>query len=155
MKQRITAGAEVDLITPDDLRKISREVLQSWKTELARGAKLKRHVMVGDVTGGNVSFGDINDGPADGFTWALTRITVVSGPTLGAAGLSLYVNDTNSAANVLLSNLPVGNTFPGDKGVFIQGSESMRIVGTGISVASQVVVTFGIREVPTLEQWSM
>lgn len=155
MKQRITAGAEVDLITPDDLRKISREVLQSWKTELARGAKLKRHVMVGDVNGGNVSFGDINDGPADGFTWAITRVTVVAGPTLGADGLQLYLNDTNSLANVLLSRIPVGNTFPGDHAVNIKGGDSMRMTGTGISVASQVVVTFGIREVPTLEEWSL
>lgn len=155
MKQKLMAGTELDILTGPELREIARDTLKAWRVELARGAKLRRHVMTGDVAGGAVAIGDNNDGPAEGMAWAVTRVTVAPGPTLGANGLSLYVNDSASLTNLVLANLGVGNVFPGDHGLNLVSGDSLRITGSGITVAPQVVVTFGIREVPIQEAWSL
>lgn len=155
MKQKLLAGTELDILTGDELRTIAKDTLKAWRVELTRGAKLRRHVMAGDVVGGAVSFGDNQDGPAEGMAWAITRVTVAPGPTLGAGGLNLYVNSTDSLSTLLLANLTVGNLFPGDHGVNLLSGDSLRITGSGITVASQVVMTFGIREVPIQEVWSL
>jgi hypothetical protein len=152
MKQRITANGELDLITRDELRgELDR--IKAWQVELNRGVGFRDVVMAGDVSGGNVSIFD--DGPADSMAWGITRVSVAPGPTLGANGLQLYFNDSDSLTRVRLARLVVGDLFLGDHGLVVKSGTSLRLVGTGISIATQVVVTMTVKEVPIQQLWTL
>jgi hypothetical protein len=149
-KQRITANGELDLLTSDELAR----TLKSWSVELTRGAKLRRVSILGTATaGGDLLMGDNNDGPHEGMVWAITRLSVAPGPTLGAGGLQVYANDVNGSG-LLIRNL-VTDVFPGDHGCNIGMGDSIRIAGAGITANAPVCVTLSIKEVPELMVWSL
>lgn len=150
-KFKLHAGAEIDMLTRDELR----DVLASWRTELTRGAKLRRLSISGQTDGaGLLLMGDNHDGPAEGMAWAVTRLSVAPGPTLGAGGLQVYANSTDSPASLLIRNL-VTDVFPGDHGCNVLSGDSLRITGTGITASVQVTVTMNIKEVPIQQVWSL
>jgi len=156
MKQKIMAGGELDLITPAEMRSIATDVLKSWRTELARGPKFRDYVMGGRTSaGGALGVGTVTDGPAEGMTWAITRLSVAPGPTLAASGIQVYVNDDAASPSALrIRNLQT-DLFPGDHGLVINSGSYLRLVGAGITADTDVVVTMAIKEVPTLEAWSL
>ncbi len=155
MKTKIQAGADIDLLTADELRQTVQGVLKSWSTELTRGVKLRRHAIMGTTdAGGILTAGDNHDGPAEGMAWAVTRLSVVPGPTLGAAGLQVYANDANTPSALMIRNLTT-DVFPGDHGCNLLSGDSIRIAGTGITANAQVIVTMQVKEVPIQQIWSL
>jgi hypothetical protein len=150
-KSKLTAGAELDLLTKGEVA----DVLKSWSTELTRGARLRRWAMQGITDGsGNLAIGDQRDGPEEGMVWAVTRLSVAPGPTLGANGLQVYANSEQSPAALLIAKLTT-DQFPGDHGCNLMPGDTLRIVGTGITATTQVTVTMSIKEVPSLMAWSL
>jgi hypothetical protein len=150
-KQKLTANAELDLLTSGEVR----DVLKSWANELTRGARLRRWSIQGTTDGtGNLLMGGNNDGPEEGMMWAVTRLSVAPGPTLAASGLVVYANDNVSPSAVLISKL-INDQFPGDHGCVLAGGDSLRIAGVGITAGAQVTVTMSIKEVPALMGWSL
>lgn len=150
MKFKLHAGAELDMLTRDELA----SVLRSWQTELTRGAKLRRLSISGTAVGGVLLIGSNDDGPAEGMAWAITRLSVAPGPTLPAGGIQVYANTSESPSALLVRNL-VTDVFPGDHGCNILGGESLRIAGTGLGATDQVTVTMNIKEVPVQQIWSL
>lgn len=154
-KSKLTAGAELDLLTAGEVK----DVLKSWSNELTRGARLRRWSMQGTVdASGNLAMGDQRDGPEESMLWAVTRLSVwlsgVATPVLAASGLQVYANSESSPSALLISKL-LTDHFPGDHGVVLNGGDTLRIVGAGITVGAQVTVVLGIKEVPELMAWSL
>jgi hypothetical protein len=77
-KTKLTANAEIDVLNRAELE----HVLANWRTELARGVKLRRHAILGTVAAdGTLEMGENSDGPAEGMAWAITRVSVTGAPT--------------------------------------------------------------------------
>lgn len=151
MKVRLTAGAELDMLTRDELA----SVLQSWRTELTRGVRTRRVSIAGAVdAAGNLLMGDGGDGPNESLAWAVTRISVAPGPVLPLGGLQVFANDTSSAGGLLIAAL-TGDVFPGDRGLVLMPGDSLRITGSGLVAATQVMVTAQVKEVPVQQVWSL
>lgn len=147
MKVKLTAGAELDMITADEVR---RE-LRAWHTEVTRGAKFRRRSLAGAVNGaGELLITD--DGPGEGFVWAITRLSVAAGLAADQS-VSVYMNDANPSS-LVWSGL-VDNATPGDHGIVVTSGESLVIAGTGLTAGWAVVVTATIKEVPALMAWSL
>jgi hypothetical protein len=150
-KSKLTAGAELDLLTAGEVR----DVLKSWSTELTRGARMRRWSMQGNADGaGNLIIGDQRDGPEEGMVWAINRLSVAPGPVLGANGLQVYVNSEQSPSAIIIAKL-VTDLFPADHGDVLVAGDVLRIGGAGITANAQVTVTLGIKEVPALMAWSL
>lgn len=95
MKQRLTAGAELELLTKDELQ----SVLRSWMAELTRGAKFLRRSIQGEVAANGsllIEGGDLGFKPNPGFTWAVTRLTI-DGLSAGQK-VAVYANDANPSS---------------------------------------------------------
>lgn len=149
-KQKITANGELDLLTATELE----HVLRSWRTELTRGVKLRRHAIMGTIdAGGLLEMGENHDGPAEGMAWAVTRFSVGSALAVPAGGIQVYVNAVNPSS-LLVRNL-TGDVYPGDHGCNLQSGDSLRIAGSGLPVSTQIVVTMSIKEVPIQQIWSL
>jgi len=150
-KQKLVAGAELDLLTRDELA----GVLESWRNELTRGARIRRLSIQGNADGaGALSMGLATDGPSESVAWGITRFSVAPGPTLGANGLAVYVNSVESPSNCIISKLTT-DLFPDARGCCLMPGNSLRITGTGITANAQVTVTMSIREVPVQMAWSL
>lgn len=150
-KVKLSAGAELDLLNKDEVL----GVLKSWQNELSRGARIIRHSINGTVAAdGTLTMGDNRDGPSEGMVWGITRFSVAPGATLGAGGLSVYLNDTNSPSGVLISKL-VTDIFCDARGAMINSGDSLRIVGSGLTANTQITVTLSARDVPAQMAWSL
>lgn len=154
MKFKLTAGAELDLLSPDEFRNTLRTELKNWSAELTRGAKFLRRSLHGQVDGsGDLTIqGDDNAGPAEGMVWALTRITPAAG-LLPTETLGVYVNDA-STSNLLVS-LPGTAVYPGDHAVMLAGGDRLVISGQALTPSARVTVNFQVKEVPYLMAWSL
>lgn len=151
MKQKLQAGMELDLLTKNEVT----DILQSWRNELSRGARVRRYAVQGFADGaGNLLMGANTDGPDQGMVWGITRLSVAPGPTLAAAGLSVYANDASTPSALLVGRL-LTDLYPDARGCMIQGGDSLRIAGAGITASAQVTVTMSIREVPVQMAWSL
>lgn len=149
--QKLTANASIDLLTKTEVQ----DVLRSWSNELTRGARIRRHSILGTVTNGQILMGSNEDGPAEDMVWGITRFSVAPGPTLAASGLSVWINHTESAASLLIAELRT-DVFPDARGAMLLGGESLRIKSNAsMTNGEQVTVTMSIREVPRLMAWSL
>lgn len=151
MKQKLTAGAELDLLTKPELV----DALKSWQQEMARGAKLLRRSFSGVVAAdGSIAMGDNRDGPAEGMAWAVTRVSLGTGVTIPTAGMQMYANDANPSS-LLLRNIGTADVFPGDHGCNLMAGDSIRFAGAGFTTGETVTVTISVKEVPMAQIWSL
>lgn len=150
MKMKLHAGAELDLLSPDEFR---RE-LRSWSAEISRGARFLRRPWV--ATGNGAAGLQIKgEGPAEGFIWAVTRLSV-SGPGFDPATQTIdaYVNDA-SPSSLVWSGL-TRNATPGDHAIVLTGGDSLVFAVSGSpALGAQITVTATIKEVPALMAWSL
>lgn len=150
MKTKIAAGAEIDTLTRAELE----QVMQSWRNELTRGARFRRHAIRGTVdAAGNLMMGGPEDGPNESLAWAVTRLSIAPGPTIPAGGLQVYVNDAGNST-LLLRSL-VTDLFPGDHGCVLATGDALRIGGSALTVGDNIWVTLSIKEVPIQQVWQL
>lgn len=148
---KLTANASIDILNKKEVE----DVLRSWSNELTRGARIRRHSILGTVTNGQILMGSNEDGPAEGMVWGITRFSVAPGPTLPAAGLSVWVNHTESPSSLLIAQVNT-DVFPDARGAMLLGGDSLRIKSNAsMTNGEQVTVTMSIREVPSLMAWSL
>jgi hypothetical protein len=152
-KSKIQAGAEIDLLTRAELE----QVLANWRTEQARGVKLRRHSILGtsDAAGG-LQMGGNEDGPSEGMAWAVTRFSVAfpHQSAMPALGLSVFANDTTSPTGLIVRTL-LTDVFTGDHGCVLLSGDSLRIAGAGLPVSTQCIVTCSVKELPIGMIWNL
>ncbi len=153
MKTKLTAGATLDFLTADEMK----DVLRNWSAELMRGAKFRRRAILGTVSGaGDLLIpGPSEDtfGPAEGFVWAVTRITVGGLDT--AEVVTIYVNDV-SPSQIIGVNVGLGTQIPTtDRGIILQPGDSLIVSGTGLTAGAQIAINAQIKEVPQVMAWAL
>lgn len=153
-KHKLTAGAEIDLLTKDEVR----DVLRSWMEEITRGARYIRRAVTGTVDGGGaLLIGGVSDEdtlkPPPGFMWAVTRISL-SGLTAGQS-VDVYINEV-APSQLLYSNVTNGTRVPTTRtSIVMQGNDHLIVRGTALTAAAQIGLNLGIKEVPAFMAWSL
>jgi hypothetical protein len=150
MKTRLTAGSFIETLTREELAEELRSFGKSWREEVSRGVRFRRRSFTGTVDA-NGALTITETGPAEGMLWSVTRLCFAQG-TPGANGVNIYANEA-APSNMLWRGL-TSNASPADTGVVLVSGDSLVIAGTGLTVAETVVITAGIKEVPTMLGWS-
>lgn len=151
-KCKLSAGQEIETITPGELRALLRE----WQVDVAKGLRPILFDAQGTATaGGAIELGGAATlvggtlGPRPAFWWAVTRLAVrVNGAAAGAFAVGLgssHVRDVPVAANgyaqFAAQELLVGN------------ADTLTIAATGVAAAATVTVTGAAVEIPQALLW--
>lgn len=148
MKHKITAGAELDLLTAGEVR----AELRSWSAELTRGARFRRRSWQG--TGAGAPLTIAGDGPAEGFVWAVTRLTMIGHDPFNN-NANVYVGEV-APSQCVWTKLTDSSVATGDHGIVLAAGESLIFaVGGNVTALAQVTITATIKEVPALMAWSL
>lgn len=160
MKFKLAAGAELDLLTRDELR----EELSSagaWRKEIARAAKFPTFSATTNVAGGvwSVGPGTADNqaqklGPEPGFVWSIMRVVVNgNGIVYGTDLWNLFIGDPSPSKFVLRANdfqqFNVG-------ALIISGGDQLYASGVGTGVAgTDVALTGQAIELPVQLAWRL
>lgn len=151
MKFKLSAGAEIDVLTRQELN----DTLRSWMAEVTRGARYRRRALQGVVSAaGTLALGDRGDddtGPAEGFVWAVTRLATAG--LTGTETVTAYVNEI-ADFQVVASQL-VGTVSLSDNALVLAGGDRLLIGGTALTVGATITVTAQIKEVPSVMAWML
>lgn len=148
---KIKVGSlEVDVLNRAELGEELRAFGKSWREEVSRGIRYRRRSWSGVVDAAG-TLNVVGDGPAEGMMWSISRLTFAGG-TAGANGVNLYANEI--AAGAVLCRGITTNVFPSDTGIVLVSGDVPVIGGFGLTVGETIVVTAGIKEVPTMLGWS-
>lgn len=140
MKFKLHAGAELDLLTKDELK----SALQDWAAELRRGVKFPRRVAQGTVTAaGTFSLAPKDFGPQGSFLWGLRRVSF-----RGLASTETVQIFINGAAFVGTFTAPGPPMNFSTGAVVLNSQELLTFSGTGLTVAEQVTIDIQSIEVP-------
>lgn len=152
MKVKIAAGAEIDTVSPDELKSVLQAERAAWWGEAKRGDRFRRLLLQATVdAAGAIEFGtDPGEasGPSDGYVWSVKRLN----HSAVEDALDLFVNDP--APGSLVGRFPTTRYWP-----FAQGELVLypgdTLVATGASwTAGEIhTVTGAVRELPIALAW--
>ena len=154
-KFKIQAGAEIDVLTENEMRKGLKDFAASWMAETTRGDKYRRFSTFADISGAEVTIGagaQPRIGPAEGFIWAVKRIALTNYDP-SAETLALYLNSTESSA-VVHPSLVVYNAFDSTQLVMYPG-DTLVVYGSSLSSTGRVWLTGQARELPIGLAWRL
>jgi len=157
-KFKIQAGAELDLLTPKELKDELAAAMKSWRAEMARGGVFKQLQLSGTTTAGGelLMGGDLVEqgaGPGPGFMWSVRRLNVVG--MADGDTVTLYINDANprSAVRSFTAAAPYYGFHPNE--LVLKSSDRLVVAGSSLPVTTEFVVTGGVKEVPEFMSWAM
>lgn len=118
-KQQVKPGGVLSILTPEELAQHLSDHTETLLRVLGKNAFLKRVVIQGQSDGnGNV----LIDVPIpDGFMWSVMAV-VVTGNSAANPNLSMFINDSNSLAN-LLANIAITSNEAAPQIVFFSKSQ--------------------------------
>jgi hypothetical protein len=145
MKFKLTAGAELDLLTQAELDKALKNFARDWQVAAAAGPKSVDWWGTGtvDAAGGLTIGGDTANpvsgrfGPDVSMIWSVKRCNV-RGLT-GADALSLYVGEATPQRSVK-DGISAYERF-GSNELVLRGGRKLLFVGTGLTTAANTVIT--------------
>lgn len=156
-KFKITAGAEVDLITKKEMEEALRS-LASWMVEASIGARYTRIHATGLIAGGAMDFGSEGSAgqilaPPPGFIWDVRRLRITG---IAAADVAnIYMGDANPSSLIATSGDIAGDCFLWSEQVILYPGDSLRIVGSGLSATGTVTASGLVRELPMSLAWRL
>lgn len=162
MKFKLHAGAEMDLLTRDELGDELRSLYEAWKAEIPRGVKFRPFSASASVSAARWTVGDAaanNDkdplGPQSGFVWAVTRLNVAGNGVIQGTDLWEVYLDSASPSKQVSNGHTRYVTY--DVGVFVVHSPSTLVVtGAGTGVAgTDVWVSGQAVELPKELAWQL
>lgn len=156
MKFKLTANADIDLLTDSEVRKALKDAGVEWRAELARGVKFVRRSASGTISeSGALSINDSDMGPADGFTWSVTLVSVTG--LLAAEQLAIYQNEASDTRFIGYAGAGPDGMMPFDKGVLpFHGTEYLVAAGTGYATTGRTItVVMRAIEVPVQTEWQL
>lgn len=147
MKVKLVGGAELDILTRDEVRE-ELSAYQDWYVELRRGVKWVRRVWTVALDGsGNAVYSAPDAGPAPGMTWAVTKISHSA-----SVSMNVYVNTVAPSGLIAqvgsqsVVDLPVPSTV-------LHSADRLTFTFSGGAASSMQVVSIHAIEVPTLASW--
>jgi hypothetical protein len=157
MKIKIQAGAELDIATPDEVRREIQAVRTSWMAEVAKGDRFINFYAGSTPAAGSVTIGDLAEeiiGPREGFVWAIKRLSVVGyDPSPGTDSLALYKGDVATPSATIIAKLLRDQFFSGSEIVLYPG-DTLLASGT-VAAATKIWLTGQARELPISLAWRL
>lgn len=156
MKVKIQAGAELDMITESEMRKVLSDFGASWRAEAAMGIKFPRFTVQGTIVGGNLDIGGdslTGDllGPDPGFVWDVRRIRITGLNT--ADVVSIFINDPNPSQLVADTSDVTKRLFLFSEQLLLTPGDALRFTGTGLVATGPVTISGQVREAPVSLAW--
>jgi hypothetical protein len=146
MKFKLSAGAEVDVLTEHELRKALKDYAQDWMVEARTGPKSVLWWGSGAVSAtGTLSIGgasvDPNAGgrygPDPSMVWSIKRWNVRG--LANGDSLSAFINDA-AAQRSIIDTVTGYNRFGSDE-LVIGGADKLLFTGTGLMTVAGTVIT--------------
>ena len=161
MKVKLQAGAEMDLLTREEVR-AELQAHGAWRGEIARGVKFRDFSGQGTVTGAVWSIGGDtpnNDkdplGPQAGFVWAVTRIAVSGNGFVPGTDLFSVYKDSISATKLIVSGLTRGTTWDVPT-LVLNSNQVLALTGAGTGLTgTDVFVSGQAVELPVQLAWQL
>lgn len=150
MEFRIDAGVKVDLATPAEVRQIVHGALSGWQEELMRGTKFRHPAAYGIAAAGGALLVDATSpttvGPAEGFIWSISRITVTG--LTAAQTLGVFVNDNSPMMAAGTFTATVNTIIYGDRGLVLNGGDRLVLNGVGLTAGGAYIAACEVTELP-------
>lgn len=146
MRFKIQAGAEIETVTPDELR----ATLAAWIQEVARGVKLRHFQATATVTVGNtfsIDGGSVADelGPRKDMVWKVLSVAFGgSGFLKGTDTVSIFIGDATDS-RLVTSGVTRSFTFAPH---YLSGGEALSFTGAATDTGDQVIVSGWALEAP-------
>lgn len=164
MKTKLQAGAELDLISKDEMKDVLKTTMQDWFNQVARGDRYKRFSAAATISGGTLAIGGATQrdhvlGPADGFVWAVQRLAVYGLTTTSeefgtvTEPLRLYLNDDGPAS--LVHPALQGYQAFGEHELVLYPGDTLLAVGASLTATGVITLTGQAREVPMPLAWRL
>lgn len=165
MKTRLQAGAELDLISRDEMKEVLQTVTKDWFNQVGRGDRYPRFSAQGTIAGGALTIGgaealDAPLGPAEGFVWAVQRIalhglTTNTGTplTTSTEPVRLHLNDDGPGS--LVHPAIQGYQEFGEHELVLYPGDTLLVVGTALTKTGIITLTGQAREVPMPLAWRL
>lgn len=147
MKVKIQAGAELDLLTEEELRR----TLASWLTELHRGARFVRRVAQGVAdASGDIVIAPVDFGPEAGFVWDVRRVSCWADGN--GLAIPMYANEITPTNFVGLSG-DQSETLT--RGSLVLNPNERLVLGGAAPANQTVSVNLQAWEVPSQLAWQL
>lgn len=153
MKIKIQAGAELETLSPGELRDELTRARAAWISEVSRGVRARRFSATGTSdAGGAITIGVVGDGvgPDTGMVWLLRRFSVQGYNPAGTDTLALYNGSTSGSAVIV----PKLQTWQTDMDEFLMPGDRLVVAGT-VAINTQVWITGQVQEAPASLLWRM
>jgi hypothetical protein len=101
-KFKISAGAEIDVLTKDELASTLDMLTRSWMAETTRGKRFRRFMGSAPVVAGAVSLVDNVDnitGPGAAMMWQVKSLAVVG--LAASDAVDVYINGSDAVASLV------------------------------------------------------
>jgi hypothetical protein len=157
-KTKMTAGAEIETLTPPELAGHLDRFTKDWYQEKARGVTTFRFDSTAAVTGAGAltvpATAQPVIGPKAGFAWAVQSGRVQG--LLSGDSLNVFRNSSQVPGNFVgqLSAAAPTATF-GSKGLILRGEEKLIVVGASLMATGDVTVNFEGIEVPDSDLYKL
>lgn len=165
MKTKLQAGAELDLISKDEMKDVLKTVTQDWFNQVGRGDRYPRFSASGTIAAGELIIDGASQlnqrlGPAEGFVWAVQRLalhglTTNTGDPLTSSTepVQLFVNDTGPSS--LVHPSLQGYKEFGEHELVLYPGDTLLVVGTALTKTGVITLTGQAREVPMPLSWRL
>ena len=164
-KIKLQAGAELDVLSKNELKSVMDTVRQDWFNQVARGDRYPRFAAQGTIASQTLSIGgaeqaDQRLGPPEGFVWAVQRLAVAGLTTITGTPavattepVALYVND--SGASSLVHPAITGYADFADYELVLYPGDTLLVTGASLTSTGTVTVTGQARELPISMLWRL
>ena len=163
-KFKISAGAEVDLLTASEVRDALKEFRTNWTAEFSRGRRSRRFSAQGTVTAaGDLVIGGsgVPDfGPEQGMVWSVRRLAI-TGFADDTDVVGVFVNDASPSQSVEPGLMIADNALDGlsvrwsNRQLVLQSGETLLVAGASLTAASIWTVAGQTDELPAALEWMM
>lgn len=159
MKQKFNAGADLDMLTRDEVREVLESSQKSWFNEVAKGDRYKRFSIQAPVlAAGTVVIGEDNltrVGPNDGFVWSLKRLNLVATTAFDFTSdfTYLYINDAHPSS--MVRQITAAYTQFGNNEVVLYPGDSLVVTSVSLTAGEIVTMSGAMRELPISMAWRL
>lgn len=158
MKVKIQAGAELDTVSPAELREEMRQFKESWFSEIAKGDKYKR-IMANTISDSNQDFSIGGSaavgaylGPAEGFVWSVKRLYLYP---LDATTQDVFLGINDSSVGSRVRRFDTSYLDFTTESLVLNPGETLIVYSENATASTSYTVTGQVREVPTTLVWRL
>lgn len=160
MKAKISAGAEIDFLNQDELKRTLSEMMVAWRVDAAKGDRyvdIRDQGLIGaagDLTIGGAS-GDQRMGPREGYVWDIRRLCIAGLDYAGGDVAAVYRNESTPLSLLGRTDQVTRGLFLLDRQWVFYPGHQLVVVGASLSATGYVQVTGTVRELPISLAWRL